>query len=87
MPRAMLAPGRQDRRPRIAFGVVDNEGATLVTVTLPRRPAGGIQDGGSGIKHPCQALPGRLRERMPVGVGLHRGHQPELEDESVVVSR
>ena len=37
----------QDRSPWIALGVVDHERAPLVAVTLPRRPAGGIQDGGS----------------------------------------
>ncbi len=83
----MHAPAREDRSPRIALGVVDHEGATFVTVTLPRRPAAGIQDGGAGIEHPCKTLPGRLRERLPAGVGLHGGHQPELEDEAVVVGR
>jgi hypothetical protein len=37
-----LAPA-EDRAPRIAFGVVDDEGATFVTITLPRRPAAAIR--------------------------------------------
>jgi len=66
-------PGCQGDGPWIMVRVVDDECTSFVSVTLPRRPASGIQDGDTGVEHPGQALPGCLGQRIAMDVRFDSG--------------
>ena len=75
----------QQDRPGIGVGVVEDERAALVAVSLPWRMARHVEHGGGGVERSPEQGASPFVQRVPRGLRFHDGHQPQLGDEPVVV--
>ena len=67
------------------MGVVEDERPALVAVSLPWRMARHVEHGGGGVERSPEQGASPFVQRVPRGLRLHDGHQPQLGDEPVVV--